>query len=193
MPPTHSSLENSFPPAPSAFLRLLPFLWLTRVSTTACSFRKRCSSHSTSWSFSSNHWNTQVQIFNGGDSYRLQHRVSLRDWITLKESLYSEKCQDSSGLLNCKTEGAGEAERHRATHNVWFIHLDGHFADCVRGFVEHLEETSATQCLGTHGAWQLQDQEGGDGKLSAAPILGSEELVSIRWHAPNLPNKLFEM
>lgn len=32
-----------------------------------------------------------------------------------------------------------------------------------------------------------------DGMLSAAPILGSEELVSIRWYAQNLPNKLYEL
>ena len=57
-------------------------------------------------------------------------------------------------------EGAGEAERPSATHNVGFIHLDGHFADCICSFVEHLEETSATQCLGTHSTWQLQEQEG---------------------------------
>lgn len=44
------------PPSRGFLSQRLPFLWLTRVSTTACSFRRRCSSHSTSWSFSSNHW-----------------------------------------------------------------------------------------------------------------------------------------
>lgn len=52
-----SLLKTLISPSPGAFLsQRLPFLWLTRVSTTACSFRRRCSSHSTSWSFSSNHW-----------------------------------------------------------------------------------------------------------------------------------------
>lgn len=107
-PPAH--WRHQFPPAPSAFPRLLPFLWLTSVSTTACSFRKRCSSHSTSWSFSSNHWNTQAQIFNGGDSYRhpAQHFLSsfLKNGLNYLKSLW--EIQDSLGLLTHKTEGAGE-------------------------------------------------------------------------------------
>lgn len=73
--PAPAHWRHQFPPA--AFQRLLPFLWLTRVSTTACSFRKRCSSHSTSWSFSSNHWNTQAQSFSGGYSNRYREQSFL--------------------------------------------------------------------------------------------------------------------
>lgn len=43
-------------PSTRCSARWLPFLWLASISTTACSFRRRWSSHSTSWSFSSNHW-----------------------------------------------------------------------------------------------------------------------------------------
>lgn len=105
------------------------------------------------------------------------------DWIILKRKSLVSEILGPLRAPDPRAWGGGEAERHRATHNVWFIHLDGHFADCICGFVEHLEETSATQCLSTHGTGQLQDQEGGDGKLPAAPILGLEELVSIRCHA----------
>lgn len=164
----------------------LPFLWLTRVSTTACSFRRRCSSHSTSWSFSSNHWKHTSPELGWKCFTKCREQLFFRGcfcclFFQLKGKP-SQKYQDFPGHL-----------RGTATHNVRLIHLDGHLADCVCGFVEHLKETSTTQSLCTYGTWQLQDQEGGDGKLSAAPILGSEELVSIRWYAQNLSNKLFEL
>lgn len=73
----------------------------------------------------------------------------------------------------------------RATHNVWFIHLDGHFADCICSFVEHLKETSATQSLRAHSSRQLQDQ--GRIHVICCP-LGSQELVSTM-ACPKLVNK----
>lgn len=106
-PPTYSSLETS--PAPSAFPRLLPFLWFTRVSTTACSFRKRCSSHSTSWSFSSNHWNTQVQIFNGGESYRHTAQGFLKGLNYLKREVSNlRNVRISQGFWPVRLRGQGK-------------------------------------------------------------------------------------
>lgn len=97
--------KHQFPPAP----RLLPFLWLTRVSTTACSFRKRCSSHSTSWSFSSNHWNTKAQIFNGGDSYRHPARHFLSSFFFFLKGLNYIKKKVS--------------EKFRTLQGIWPIRL----------------------------------------------------------------------
>lgn len=103
-PPISSSLETSASPQLQVHVRsLLPFLWLTRVSTTACSFRKRCSSHSTSWSFSSNHWNTQAQSFKGGySSYRCRAVFSLAVFFFFFKGLnYCKK--KVSNLRNFRT------------------------------------------------------------------------------------------
>lgn len=155
-PPSSSLLETPGSPAPSAFQRLLPFLWLTRVSTTACSLRKRCSSHSTSWSFSSNHWNTQAQSFKGGYSYRCRAQsflsgfflfLFLRNGLIFKtKSLISEisGLPKASDPLAWGGRGSWEAQGYSQCliHSSWWSFCWPHLWLCWTSWGDQRHSTS---------------------------------------------------